>query len=182
MILIVDMNSGKDSLGIPEFVLPIAYVVREHGNFDIRHFSEVDLESLRKYGRVILSGAPLRDNGFARGKERFSWIRDCGIPVLGICAGMQAIGLAFGSSLEECTEIGMVEVKAVKDNLLFSSDFRAYGLHNRAVRPSGDLEILARSGKCIQAVKHRDKAIYGVLFHPEVRNRGIIGNFIKKVR
>ena len=39
--------------------------------------------------------------------------------------------------------------------------------------------LLAESSKCIQAVKHKEKNIYGVLFHPEVRNQEILKKFIQ---
>ena len=39
--------------------------------------------------------------------------------------------------------------------------------------------ILATSENSIQAVKHVGKEIYGISFHPEVRNETVISNFLK---
>jgi GMP synthase (glutamine-hydrolysing) len=66
----------------------------------------------------------------------------------------------------------------VKKNYLFSSTFTAYELHNYKINPSNTFEILARSKKCIQGIKHKEKEIYGLLFHPEVRNKDIIRRFV----
>jgi GMP synthase-like glutamine amidotransferase len=109
---------------------------------------------------------------------RFKWLKDCSKPVLGICAGMQTIGLVFGGHVEKCREIGMTEVTS-KANLLFSSKFKAYSLHNYALVPSSEFEVLAESAKCVQAIKHKQKDIYGVLFHPEARNEETVQRFIQ---
>ncbi len=175
MMLIVDMNREKNSLGLHEFVIPIASIVREFSDYEIKHYTEVS--GTKKYERVILSGVPLKDNRFAEDPQKFEWIKTCEIPVLGICAGMQVIAIIFGSSLIKCQEIGMTDIRTLRDNPLFSGEFRAYELHNYSVEPSCEFEVLAKSEKCVQGIKHRKKEIYGVLFHPEVRNREIIRKF-----
>ncbi len=175
MILIVDMNCEKDSLGLYEFVLPIASIVRDFADCEIKHYTEV--KEIEKYEKIILSGVPLKDNRFVEEKRRFEWIKTCESPILGICAGMQIIAITFGASLIKCQEIGMTRIRTLKDNPLFSGEFKAYELHNYAVKPSKEFEVLAKSRECVQAIKHRGKEVYCVLFHPEVRNREIIRRF-----
>jgi GMP synthase (glutamine-hydrolysing) len=75
----------------------------------------------------------------------------------------------------------MVEISIIKENPLFEGDFKAYALHNYSVKQSQTFEVLAESTKCIQAIKHKQKNIYGLLFHPEVRNQEILRNFIQFV-
>jgi GMP synthase-like glutamine amidotransferase len=177
MILVVDMNFRKDSLSKDEFVLPIVGIARARGfECEIRHYTEVG--SIANYDKIILSGTALKDNDFMEHMEKFDWIKDCNKPVLGICAGMEAIGLAFASKLSETQEIGMTEIETAAKNPLFSSKFSAYELHNYAVKPSGEFLVLAKSKKCVQAVKHKKKEVYGVLFHPEVRNKEVIERFL----
>ena len=177
MILIVDMNF-RGSLGFYEFVLPLCDIV-EPVEYEVKHYSEViDVE---KYEKVILSGTPLKDFGYLKDMKLFEWIRDCDVPILGICAGMQVIGLVFDSSLKLCQEIGMTEIVILKENHLFSSIFRAYELHTYGIIPSDNFEILAVSEKCIQGIKYKGKKMYGVLFHPEVRNKDIVNQFIFRV-
>ena len=174
MILIVDMNSTK--LGFYEFVLPLCKTVKTLRPYEVRHYTEIEK---MEYEKVIISGTALKDNECLKNMKSFQWLRTCTVPVLGICAGMQIIGLVFDSLLTSCAEIGMTEVKTAKENPLFSSTFTAYELHNRGINPSEDFEILAASKKCIQGIKHEKKEIYGVLFHPEVRNKNVLERFIR---
>lgn len=172
MIVIVDMNGKKNSLGWFEFVYPLVRIV---GDCEVRHFSEMEEEDCEK---AILSGACLKDTAYLREPEKFEWMREVAVPVLGIGAGMQAIALVFGSRLRECCEIGMRHVDVVRENPLVSASFEAYELHHFAVEPSEDFEVIARSDACVQAIAHKKKAIYGVLFHPEVRNRNVVNQFM----
>jgi GMP synthase-like glutamine amidotransferase len=178
MILIVDMNCRKDSLGYDEFVLPIASIIKDFEEAVVKHYSDVSHEEARDYSRIVLSGTALKDEGYLSKIADFEWIRQSDKPILGICAGMQTIGLVFGSSLQNCLEIGMTSIRTTKENSLFSSAFKAYELHKYSIKPSLELDVLAESNNCVQAIKHRERNIYGVLFHPEVRNRRIIEQFI----
>jgi len=175
MILIVNMNNNP--LALYEFVLPIASIVKRHGKYDIKHYSEIQPEKLGMYSGIILSGTTLKEDKYLGDIKKFEWIKEFDKPVLGICAGMQVISLVFGSKLSKCKEIGMVDIRTVKDNPLFSSSFESYALHNYAIDPSDKLDVLAKSANCVEAVKVKDKNAYGVLFHPEVRNKEIIERF-----
>lgn len=176
MILIVDMNCKKASLGFEEFVLPLVHVVNSIEACEVTHYTEI--KEVETYTKVILSGACLKDGEYLKRRELFEWLKTCTPPVLGICAGMQIIGLIFNSSVISCREIGMTDITVVKENTLFSTSFRAYELHNYGIEPSPTFDILARSEKCVQAVKHKEKRIYGLLFHPEVRNSHILELFV----
>ncbi len=178
MILVVDMNSKKNSFGFYEFVLPIVSIAEELEKCVVKHYLEVNEKTLSSYDKIILSGSALKNTETLDQTARFTWIKDCDKPVLGICAGMQTTGLVFGGRLEKCREIGMTEIATLKANRLFSSTFKAYTLHNYALVPSAEFEVLAESAKCVQAIKHKQKNIYGVLFHPEVRNKEVIQQFI----
>ncbi len=181
MILIVDMNWKKDSLAFNEFVLPIVSVVRPLEEVRVKHFLDIELAEPKRYSKIVLSGTVLKDHTTLKLVEKFNWIKTCTNPILGICAGMQTISLLFDEPLVKCLQIGMTEISTLKENPLFIGDFKAYALHNFSVRQSKTFETLAKSTKCIQAIKHKQKNIYGVLFHPEVRNQEILENFIKFV-
>jgi GMP synthase-like glutamine amidotransferase len=179
MILVVDMNSKKNAFGFSEFVLPIVAIVEELEKCVVKHYLEVNEKNLNGYDKIILSGSALKNTVTLNQTAQFTWIKDCGKPILGICAGMQTVGLVFGGRLENCREIGMTETVTVKENMLFSSRFKVYSLHNYAIKPSDEFEVLAESSKCVQAIKHKQKDIYGVLFHPEVRNKEVVQRFIR---
>jgi GMP synthase-like glutamine amidotransferase len=178
MILVVDMNFKKDSLGFYEFVSPIVNIAQELEECLVKHYAEVRAMDLQRSSKILLSGTALKDNLTLDQTSRFKWMKDYSKPILGVCAGMQTIGLVFGGRLQRCLEIGMTKVETLKANPLFSSRFKAYSLHNYSIQPSNEFEALAESAKCIQAIKHKQKDIYGVLFHPEVRNKEIIQRFI----
>lgn len=180
MILIVDMNWKKDSLGFFEFVQPIVSIVKNLDACIVNHYAELSQRDLRNSDCIVLSGTALKDNVTLSQPEEFTWLRDCDKPVLGICAGMQTIAIAFGLRLKTCLGIGMAEISTMKPNPLFCSTFKAYSLHNYSAEPSSEFEVLAENGKCVQAMKHASKPIYGVLFHPEVRNPEILQRFARK--
>jgi GMP synthase-like glutamine amidotransferase len=179
MILVVDMNWKQDSLAFNEFVSPIVTVVQPLEDCEVKHFLDIEPEKLERYTKIILSGTTLKDHATLKQFDKFIWIKNCGKPVLGICAGMQTIALVFGVPLMPCLQVGMAEIVTLKENPLFQGGFKAYTLHNYSVELSQTFENFAESTKCIQAIKHKQKNIYGVLFHPEVRNQEILKSFVK---
>jgi GMP synthase-like glutamine amidotransferase len=178
MILIIDMNWKKNSLGYYEFVLPILEIAGKMGECRIKHYGEISNEDLTQCDKIILSGTALSDTLTLKQTEKFQWLKETAKPVLGICAGMQTVAMVFGASLVKCVEIGMTPITTVKENLFMQGNFKAYSLHSYCVEPSEEFEVWAKSDKCIQVVKHKTKPIYGVLFHPEVRNQELIKNFL----
>jgi GMP synthase (glutamine-hydrolysing) len=178
MILLVDVNWKKDSLAYNEFVASIASLIEPLEGCVVKHFLEIDPSELSAYSRVVLSGNALKDHAAIKQINRFSWIKDSDKPILGICAGMQTISLVFDVPLAPCLQVGMTEIKTVKENPLFQDSFTAYALHNYSVQHSQTFDVLAQSAKCVQAIKHKQKNIYGVLFHPEVRNQEVLRRFL----
>jgi len=179
MILIIDMNWKNDALGFYEFVLPIAAIAEKMDECTIKHYLEVTSHDLKQCNSIILSGTALKDTTTLSQPDKFTWLKETEKPVLGICAGMETIAVAYGMQLIKCLEIGMTNIISLKDNPLFSTDYKAYSLHSYCVEPTQDFEVWAKSSKCAQAIKHKNKKIYGILFHPEVRNQEIIKRFIE---
>jgi GMP synthase-like glutamine amidotransferase len=178
MILIVDMNWKPDSLGYNEFVAPIMSAIEPLEECEVKHFLDVRPDQLGGSSKVILSGTTLKDHTTLKQAEKFEWIKTCEKPILGICAGLQTIAIVFGIPLRGCLQVGMAEISTVAENPLFKGCFKAYTLHNYSIAPNPIFETLAESPNCIQAVKHKQKRIYAVLFHPEVRNQEILKRFI----
>jgi len=178
-VLIIDMNSR--SLGTYEFVQPIINVIGKLTKYKVCNYLQLKAEQIRKYDAIIFSGVPLKDDAYLSHLDKFDWLPNCSVPILGICAGAQIIGLAFGAKLKRCKEIGLVELVTQARNPLFSGHFKAYCLHKYALKLSSTLRPLASSKKCIEAFKHKRKPIYGLLFHPEVRNKEILERFLKIV-
>ncbi len=179
MILIIDLNCKNDSLGFHEFVQPIVAIAEKMDECTIKHYLEVKSQDLSRSSRIILSGTALKDVATLSQPEKFKWLKENEKPLLGICAGMETIGVVYGMQLVKCLEIGMTQIISLKENPLFSSDYNAYSLHSYCIEPTKDFEIWAKSSKCAQVIKHKNKKTYGILFHPEVRNQEIIKRFIE---
>lgn len=177
MILII--NVCKEKLHYFEFVKPIEDVLRNNKiDFITRNYLDVGEEILRKTDKVIICGTSLKDNDFMKHIDSFSWILEYEKPILGICAGMQVIGSIFGGKLKKAVEIGFFKEKFDKSFLGLMGEQEVYHLHNYFVQDWNEFEVY--SGKeIIQAVKHKKKEIYGVLFHPEVRQKNMILEFAR---
>lgn len=181
MILLVDLSYRTQSLSRDEFVGPIARIVNRAGReWDEVHFSEVGSYDLEGVEGIILCGTALKDNIFAERVHEFSWLRNISVPVLGICAGMQILCLVFGGTLHPGCEIGMTEIREkTPDTLLPSSPaFQAYELHSYTSEPPPGWVVTAVSDGGVQAVRHPEKQLFGVMFHPEVRNDGVVERFL----
>lgn len=180
MILIVDLSWKARSLSRDEFVGPVARIVSGAGQeWREVHFSALSSEDIQSASGIILCGTALKDNFFAEKAEEFAWLRDVRVPVLGICAGMQALCLVHGGFLRLACEIGMTTVRVTQPDPLLGDppSFEAYELHSFACDPPPGWVVTAASDRCVQVVHHPDRPLYGVMFHPEVRNDQVVERF-----
>jgi GMP synthase (glutamine-hydrolysing) len=176
MILII--NLCKEKLHYLEFVKPIEDILKRNNvKYFVRGYEKVKKVDLKKCKKIIICGTSLLDNEFIKKINLFDWVKDIGKPVLGICGGMQVIGLVFGGKFKKETEIGFYTEKFRKNFLGLLGKQEVYHLHNNYVEFSGKEFEIFSGGKIAQAVKHKEKEIYGVLFHPEVRQKDLIKNF-----
>jgi len=173
MILII--STCVEKLNENEFVKPIANIVGK--DFEVKHYSEV--QSVDKYDKIIICGTALKDNSFLEDLDKFVWLLETANPVLGICSGMQIIALSFGAELTESKEIGMTKVNVLKENVLFSEELKVYELHGNGLINLDQFNILADTDGSVQAIKHKEKKFYGIIFHPEVRNHQVVINFLE---
>lgn len=180
MILIISVCAEK--LHELEFVKPVEKILKENSKeYFVKNYSELNEEDLKKADKIIICGTSLKDNEFLKNMKNFEWIKDSEKPILGICAGMQIILLAFDNKLKikQKTELGFYTEKFTRDFLGIkkNSETEVYHLHNNYAALPGNFISFTKS-RISQAIKHSSKEIYGVLFHPEVRNKEIIENFI----
>lgn len=179
MILLVDLCWQPASLSRDEFVGPVARIVERAGEtWREVHFSRAADTDIAGASGIIFCGTAVQDNLFAERVAEYSFLFDTGLPVLGICAGMQALCLAYGGSIRPAPEIGMTRVRPlVTDPLFGSAEFEAYELHSFACDPPSGWKVTAVSDTCVQAVRHPTLPLFGVMFHPEVRNDGVVERF-----
>lgn len=173
MILII--STCEDKLHELEFVKPVENIVSKQSK--TIHYSKLTKKDLEKANKIIICGTSLQDNKFLKDLNRFQWIKYINKPILGICAGMQIISLIFGGKTRKKTEIGFYKENFNKDFLGLKENQEAYHLHDNYVKLPKQF-IKFTNSKIPQAIKHKEKEIYGALFHPEVRNKQLIENFI----
>ena len=140
---------------------------------------------------IILTGGPestLAPN--ALGVDPALWTS--GLPILGICYGMQLIARDLGGKIVQSTysEFGPAELEIVRAAPLLEGipqRTRAWMSHGDTVlsAPPG-FEILARTERCAAAaLGDPERRIYGVQFHPEVAHteagKRVISNFLNEV-
>ncbi len=179
MILLI--NICKEKLHYLEFVKPIEDILKKAKvAYFIKGYKEVQNLDLEKCENVIICGTSLKDNEFIENaRTRFSWIKSFEKPLLGICGGMQIIGAVFGANAGKKTEIGYFKERFDKKFLGLFEEQEVYHLHNNFIYTPMHFEEYTVSSEVSQAIKHKEKEIYGVLFHPEVRQKALIENFSK---
>lgn len=184
-IIILDFGS--------QYTQVIARKVRELGVYaEILPFSvsEEELASHNPNG-LILSGGP--SSVFAEGAPIPTInLFERGIPVLGICYGLQLIAFKNGGQVDKAArrEYGRAELLIDDDSDLFdgvSSNSNVWMSHGDSLvaAPEG-YEVIAHSHNApICAIHHKEKPIFGVQFHPEVHHTDegliILKNFVRKI-
>ena len=157
----------------------------------VRHSITADrIRELAPRG-LIFSGGPasVYEDGAPRCDPK---IFELGIPILGICYGMQLACLSLGGKVQNAParEYGRAYCDVVVPNELFTgvpSHLQVWMSHGDQVAwVSDDFTPLAKTSTCpLAAVKHRSLPIYGLQFHPEVthtpQGAQILRNFLHTV-
>lgn len=106
-------------------------------------------------------------------------VRHCagtGVPVFGVCLGMQSMVVAYGGVVGRAPELlhGKTSPVTHEGKGVFTglpSPFTATRYHSLAAEPDqvpAELEITARTGSgVVMGLRHRDLPVEGVQFHPE---------------
>jgi GMP synthase (glutamine-hydrolysing) len=151
----------------------------------------VNAEKLKGFGAIILSGGP-SSVWSESALEYDENIFELGVPVLGICYGMQLMNEHFGGKVLPGvkTEYGETDIDCNLECPLF------FGLtekkqtvlmsHGDSVKALANGFLTAAvSGDVIAAIYHEEKKLYGVQFHPEVdlttNGKQILDNFLRKI-
>jgi GMP synthase (glutamine-hydrolysing) len=140
---------------------------------------------------IILSGGPasVYESGAPKCDPA---IFSLGLPILGICYGMQLACEALGGRVQSAParEYGRAHCRIIKEDEFFAglpAETDVWMSHGDQVSQiSEDFLSLAATDTCpFAAVKHRNLPIYGLQFHPEVthtpQGKKILGNFLKNV-
>ncbi len=166
-IVILDFGSQYTQL--------IARRIREFNVFSVVLPCTVPLEQLRALSPagVILSGGPCSVYD-ADSPAADPAVLAMGVPVLGICYGLQFIAHHLGGRVESAAsrEYGHAEVSIIKETPLFAGlpatldVWMSHGDH-AAVLPVG-FELIAETANAVAGIANEEKRIWAVQFHPEV--------------
>ncbi|MGD9488277.1 MAG: glutamine-hydrolyzing GMP synthase [Calditrichaceae bacterium] len=184
-ILILDFGSQYTQL--------IARRIREKGVFSEIQPYNYDLSKTgnKKIKGIILSGGPssvYEIDAPHIGKEIF----DFGVPVLGICYGLQLITHLLGGKVvkSEKKEYGSALLKISEHGYLLNDipdNSKVWMSHGDKVLglPKGFLSVASTENSPYAAIRHEQKEIFGLQFHPEVMHTEygsrLLGNFIFSV-
>ncbi|MCJ7842642.1 glutamine-hydrolyzing GMP synthase [Lederbergia sp. NSJ-179] len=179
MIVVLDFGSQYNQL--------ITRRIREFGVYSELHPHTITAEEISAMNPkgIILSGGPnsvYGENAFRCDDRLF----ELGIPVLGICYGMQLMTVHFGGAVERAKgrEYGKATLQIKEASPLFKdlpTEQSVWMSHGDLVKevPTG-FSIVGTNPSCpIAAISWEDKQFYGVQFHPEVRH-SVYGNEILK--
>jgi len=154
----------------------IARRVRDCGVFSELLPHHVPLEEIarRKPRGIILSGGPA--SVYADGAPPLDrGLLELGVPVLGICYGMQLLVHTLGGRVEqaEVGEFGRSELLVSDSGVLLRGMPReqtCWMSHRDTVYepPPGFTALASSSGSPVAAVEQAERGIYGIQFHPEV--------------
>ncbi|NMP15987.1 glutamine-hydrolyzing GMP synthase, partial [Thalassotalea sp. Y01] len=175
-ILILDFGSQYTQL--------IARRVREIGVYCELWAWDVSEEQIKEFAPsgIILAGGPesVTEDNSPRAPQ---YVFDAGVPVLGVCYGMQTMAEQLGGSVQssEHKEFGYAAVEVIKKSELFKNIEDAIAANGNATLdvwmshgdkvatiPAGFSTIAQTSSCAHAAMANEEKQFYGVQFHPEV--------------
>jgi len=193
-ILILDFGSQYTQL--------IARRIREIGVFsEIRAWdiSEQEIRDFNPRG-IILSGGPESVTGGSSAPRAPAGLFDMGLPILGICYGMQTMASQLGGSVatSNVREFGYAQIKVESDSVLLGDLKDSVGSDGESLldvwmshgdkvvaMPEGFV-LMASTPACpIAGMVNESKKFYGIQFHPEVthtlQGQGLFQHFALEI-
>jgi GMP synthase (glutamine-hydrolysing) len=191
-ILILDFGSQYTQL--------IARRVRELGVFSEIRAWDMEEDEIREYKPtgIVLAGGPesVPEPGSPRAPEV---VYSLGVPVLGICYGMQTMAEQLGGKVEssDIREFGYAQIKSEGDSALFKDIadhvegkdrlldvWMSHG--DKVTKMPESFELMASTDSCpIAGMYCAEKNFYGIQFHPEVthtlQGERILSHFVKDI-
>ena len=138
---------------------------------------EITIEQIQDLNpkKIVISPGPCTPN---EAGISIDLIKLSTVPLLGVCLGHQAIGAAFGGNIIKAPEIfhgKLSKVKHNQENIFkgIDSPYSVVRYHSLIIEKDtlpDELEItgvLEENPEIIMSIKHKQRPIYGVQFHPE---------------
>jgi anthranilate synthase/aminodeoxychorismate synthase-like glutamine amidotransferase len=139
--------------------------------------------------RAVVSPGPCTPDEAGVSLEAIPALARAGVPVLGVCLGHQAMAQAFGGRVVRGDPVHGKTASVEHDGRTIfrglESPLVAGRYHSLVVDPDElphELEVSARSGGTVMAIRHRELPCEGVQFHPEsvltADGKAMLANFL----
>jgi GMP synthase (glutamine-hydrolysing) len=181
-VLVLDFGSQYTQL--------IARRIREQKVYSVVHPCDYAIDKIRALApkAIVLSGGPQSvygENAPYCSREVF----ELGVPILGICYGMQLTAYFLGGRVEPASEreYGRAEIEVIAESPLFAGTparQRVWASHGDTIfaGPPGFRTTAKSDSAPVGAFEDRERRIYGIQFHPEVthteQGTAILRNFL----
>jgi GMP synthase (glutamine-hydrolysing) len=184
-VLVVDLGGQYSQL--------IARRIRECRVYSelVPHTVSASFVRSRRPRALVLSGGPA--SVYADGAPSIDpGLFELGVPVLGICYGMQLMAQELGGRVERTgrSEFGRTELRTERESELFAGlpeEQTCWMSHRDSVvePPDGSRVVAGSPAAPISAFEAGDRHLYGVQFHPEVvhtpHGQDLLKNFLYRV-
>jgi GMP synthase (glutamine-hydrolysing) len=189
------MTKAKESIVVvdygSQYTRLITRRLRELSVYSVMVPGTASLKDIAKEGArgVILSGGPtsVYDEGAPPLPEG---LLGSGLPILAICYGMQRVALEAGGEVTRSNvrEYGKALLHDYEGEIFerVEGEFVAWMSHGDAVTklPPGFHAVAATQDTAVAAMENRERGIYGLQFHPEVRHTpkgvALLENFLSR--
>ena len=167
------------------FTKDIANTLSNSGiKFDQKSSDQINLDDISIYDSFILSGRRNNDSQMnAKNSKIITHAVNEKKKLLGICYGAEILALALGGTIRKSSVIRGEQDITSNENILCEGKNTVFESHSYEISKLGSsLDCLAESENCKnEIVKHKELAIYGTQFHPEMTADGqkMIANFAK---
>jgi len=169
----------------------VQYLGELGASMDVVRNDQVTVAELltRRADRLIVSPGPCTPAEAGISGDAIRRFAEAGTPVLGVCLGHQALAATFGGTVVRGKPVhGKTAVIEHDGKTIFEGlepDLTVGRYHSLVVDPElpDELEVSARYGDTIMALRHRELPAEGVQFHPESvlteHGMAILRNFLK---
>jgi para-aminobenzoate synthetase component 2 len=154
----------------------VQYLGQLGAEVEIVRNDEISVERAQEFDGVLISPGPGTPEAAGISIELIRYCAEHQIPLFGVCLGHQAIGVAFGATVDRAPELLHGKVSQVTHNghgLMtgIPSPFTATRYHSLAIVPETLPEVLEVTGVTdtgiVMSIEHQSLPISGVQFHPE---------------
>ena len=175
------------------FTYNLLHVVKELGITDVEVFrnDRINIDEVERFDKIILSpgpGIPEEAGLLLPIIRKYAPTKS----ILGVCLGHQAIGEAFGATLENLTEVYhgvQTPINILEQDILFQDlgkelpvgRYHSWVVSRKAFPECLTITAESKEGQ-IMALRHQKYPVYGIQFHPESvltpQGKIMIRNFI----